>query len=518
MVYQGFKFVFVRIGVVVMLMITFGYGVLFALHEVFFHGMQVDDSILKWSLLGTSIVVGMIAFGFLGDWRFARALAGLREIDLKAGREGIKVRFENLIEFTRSSYFWPGTGKQLRQRALREYAEYLLATGQEDAEAQRVFLQAFLRDPEDIRFRDVVVSSLTRKVDPTPREIDTLLLILQAQHYEDKPLVEFLASYFLEQDLFTYKSEPVFRKALEYKTGAHKRIARFMLPVLLTKNRNDTNTIEFYLNALEEADPGQRERLMEIIGLCYAEKRFETGDPVLHKRCGQVFSELKPGLQAGLVDQAEEARLTGKWKRVRLFTSEDRRVLKALLMKTGIVKTWGGHIQNFFGWVLRKIAGGFKALLMTALDGLNHLGKQPTRVKFGAFGVVVFLVLVSAAMIDWQLMAPKSLPDETEDIEWEQKATPEPVQKADTRNYTIQVAAVTSQAQADKLIRSIQKKGIDGAYTLKVERKKGGYWYKIRVGTFDSKETARTTADRMVQLKLIKNYFLIALKQPAKSS
>ncbi len=518
MVYQGFKFIFVRMGVVVMLMITCGYGVLFALHEVFFHGMQVDDTVLKWSLLGTCMVVGFIAFGFLGDWRFARALAGLREIDIKAGREGVTNRFQNLIDFTRSSYFWPGTGKRLRQRALREYAEYLLATGVEDSEAQRVFLQAFLRDPEDKRFRDVVVSSLTRKVDSTPKEIDILLLILQAEHYEDKPLVEFLASYFLEKDLFTHKSEPVFRKALELKTGAHKKIARFMLPVLLAKNRNDPHTIEFYLYASDEAAPEQRERLMELIGLCYAEKRFETGDPVLHQKCGEVFAGLNPALRSSLVDQAEEARIGGKWKRVRLFTSEDRKVLKELLIKTGIVKPWGRHLRELFGWVLGSILGGLKALVLKGMDGVHYLGGQPTRIKFGAFGIAVFLVLLSAAMIDWQLKSPVTVPEPNQGVEWEQEASPKPAPVKDDRSYTIQVAAVTSQAKADKLIKSIQRNRIDGAYTLKVERKKGGYWYKIRVGTFDSKDKARSIADRMVQLKLIRNYFLIALKQPAKSS
>ncbi len=505
-------------GVVVMLMITCGYGVLFAMHEVFFHGMQVDDTVLKWSLLGTSMVVGIIAFGFLGDWRFARALAGLREIDLQAGREEINSRFKNLIDFTRSSYFWPGTGKRLRQRALKEYAEYLLATGIEDYEAQRIFLQAFLRDPEDIRFRDVMVSSLTRKADPTSREIDILLLILQAQHFDDEPLVDFLASWFLEKDLFTHKSEPVFRKALELKTGSHKKIARFMLPVLLTKNRNDTHTIEFYLHALSEAEPEQGARLRDIIGLCYAEKRFETGDPILHKKCGAVFSELKPALRGVLIDQAEEARLGGKWKQVRLFTSEDRRILKSLLIQTGIVKTWGRHVLGIFDWILGQVVGGLKALVLKAMDGIHSLGGQPTRVKFGVFGLAVFLTLAGAALIDWQLKSADSMLEDGEGIEWEQEVHPQPATVADDRTYTVQVAAVTTQAKADKLIQSIHRNSINGAYVLKVERKKGGYWYKIRVGTFDSKDKARSTADRMVQLKLIRNYFLITLKQPAKSS
>ena len=519
MVYQAFKFLTVRLGATVMLLITAGYGVLFVFHEMFFHGMRADDSILKWSIVGTSLFVGFIAYSFMGDWRFSRALSRLQALDIDAGREGLQRQFENLVRFTRSSCFWPGTGARLRQRALKEYADFLLAKGVDDAEAQRVFLKAYLRDPEDTRLRDVMVSTLTRKIDLSPHEIDILLLVLKAQHYEDKPLLNFLAKHFLEQDEFSHKSEPVFHKVLQLKTGLEKQVSRLMLPVLLSKKRSDAYTIEFYLNALPDAEPEVKPQLAEIIGLCFAEIQFETGDPVLHDKCARVFEQLPAPVKRALLDEADEARLSAKWKKIKLFTAEDRKTLKALLVQTGIVRPWGRYAVDFFKWCLAKIRGGLKWIVMKLMDGLQVFGLQNTRNKFAVLGICIFLILATAGVIDWQLKKDGPVPGSNDEIAWEAEPQPaKPGPAADHRTHTIQVAAVTTQAKADHLVASIKRKGIEGAYILRVERKKGGFWYKIRVGTFDSKEKAQAVADQMVQLKLVRNYFLIALKQPANTS
>jgi cell division protein FtsN len=42
-------------------------------------------------------------------------------------------------------------------------------------------------------------------------------------------------------------------------------------------------------------------------------------------------------------------------------------------------------------------------------------------------------------------------------------------------------------------------------------RKSGRTWYEIRFGHFNTKEQASKFADRLINEKIIKNYFLIAL-------
>ncbi|MFP6638211.1 MAG: SPOR domain-containing protein, partial [Nitrospinaceae bacterium] len=77
--------------------------------------------------------------------------------------------------------------------------------------------------------------------------------------------------------------------------------------------------------------------------------------------------------------------------------------------------------------------------------------------------------------------------------------------------YTIQIAAVISAKQADKLVRNLEKTGVEGLYVVKAIRRSGGYWYKIRAGQFPLKKQASVYANRLVDSNIIKNYFLIAL-------
>ena len=77
--------------------------------------------------------------------------------------------------------------------------------------------------------------------------------------------------------------------------------------------------------------------------------------------------------------------------------------------------------------------------------------------------------------------------------------------------YTLQVAAFTSSKQALVLIEVLRKKGIRDVYQVKTQRKSGGNWYKVRLGRFDSNESARRFASQLISQKSIKNYFVISL-------
>jgi septal ring-binding cell division protein DamX len=79
------------------------------------------------------------------------------------------------------------------------------------------------------------------------------------------------------------------------------------------------------------------------------------------------------------------------------------------------------------------------------------------------------------------------------------------------RVHTIQIAAVISAKQAEKLIRKLKKKGVEELYVVKAVRRSGGHWYKIRAGKFSLKNQARTYANQLVASDSIKNYFLISL-------
>ena len=83
--------------------------------------------------------------------------------------------------------------------------------------------------------------------------------------------------------------------------------------------------------------------------------------------------------------------------------------------------------------------------------------------------------------------------------------------KEKNRVYTVQIAAVISANQANKLVRKLKGNGLKNLYVVKSKRRSGGHWYKLRVGQFASKSRASEFANRLVADKALKNYFIISL-------
>ena len=75
------------------------------------------------------------------------------------------------------------------------------------------------------------------------------------------------------------------------------------------------------------------------------------------------------------------------------------------------------------------------------------------------------------------------------------------------------LAAVTSSRQAKRLVSTLKRKGVKGLYTIQAKRKSGGTWYKIRAGQFDTKENAKQYANQLIEIKAIKNYFVISFSR-----
>ena len=83
--------------------------------------------------------------------------------------------------------------------------------------------------------------------------------------------------------------------------------------------------------------------------------------------------------------------------------------------------------------------------------------------------------------------------------------------KKGSRVFTVQIAAVTSAKQANKLVEKLKRKNIKNLYITKSKRRTGGLWYKLRVGKFSSKNTASEFANQLIASKKVKNYFIISM-------
>ncbi|MCH8157356.1 MAG: SPOR domain-containing protein [Nitrospinae bacterium] len=508
MLYQTLKYVFIRVGLSFLLLLTFGFFTLYFIHEVALPGVAFDDSFVQWLLLFVCVFFGFFAYGLIGDQRFYNAMHEFKDISYDADPEKIIDGFQSVLDFTYSSYFLPGQGRRLRSQVVAQFADYLLFAGREDVRAQKIYLKAFLLHPKDSPYRAPLLSILSKGGDLTPQEIDLLLVILKAEEFCDDVIVSHLASLFLRKRLFTRKTEPVYLAALESGSEDSEGIVGFVLPRLLENRRSDKFALKFYIRALPWKSPGARQA-REIAGRVFCEGHWKGIDLLLHQKCEEAFSQLDLERRTELMREVEESRFSGKIRKIRLFTQDDLRQLERLKERLGISKSFLDYFREAFWGMLHLLKKLAETLVLKVLDGVVAFGRLDLRTRFIALLVVVVLLITGLSYRGWQAQREEAarLEQEAQD----HQAGRIPGGKPELKIHTLQVAAFTSSKQAERLTRSLQKKGVRGTYMVKSNRKTGGSWYKIRVGRFDSKEEARQFASQLIDQKTIRNYFIISL-------
>ncbi len=143
MLYQTLKFYLARIAVSLILIFGLGFTLLFFLHEVALPNVLFDDAPIQWAIFLVCLFFGFIAYGMVGEQRFFNALHFLKNVSPQSNPDDIKNQYENLLNFTYSSYFLPETGKQYRIIGVMLYADYLLSIGDETPSALNIYEQAF---------------------------------------------------------------------------------------------------------------------------------------------------------------------------------------------------------------------------------------------------------------------------------------------------------------------------------------------------------------------------------------
>lgn len=506
MVYQSFKFYLARFGVSFFLLFTLGYAILFFFHEIALPGVVFDDTLIKVALVLMCLFFGFVVYGVFGDFQFYKAVEEIKSIDYQKSEKNITGVFDRLIRFTESSYFLPAKGSRLRRQIIQEYANYLLNDGREDEWSLNIYLKAFLQDTRQTKFSGVLASLLTQKESLSVNELDLLLVMLKADNYQDQALVDHLAGIFLHKNVYSNKTEPVFLEALAAESPLSKKVITFLLPVLVAKKRKDCFAAKFFLKALSQAAPEQKESIESLISECYLDQRFQFSDPNLHHDCQAVFSSLAENSKIHLTELFSHQQLQERWQKVKLFRRGDKRSLSRETMRSGISRPLtlilGQSIANFWNSIL----DGSRKIVFKIFEGLDKGGAISAPVK-------LIGVLTLGGLLVWGLFSLDGgfLKRSKENT---QQSIPEVRTQPGSQVHTIQIAAVTKKRQADSIVRKLKKNKIESVYVLKTQRISGGYWYKIRLGKFLTKNEAEQLARRLVENKIIKNYFIIALNVP----
>jgi hypothetical protein len=509
--FQTIKYFLVRTGISLFLLIVFGFITLYVVHEIALPRTAFDDGMIQWALLCICVFMGFFAYGQVGEQRFLNAFHALKDAGPLYDKEVIVQQFENLLRFTKSSYFLPGPARRFRGLVVRKYADYLLSIGQEEPKALKIYLKAFLQNPENSKFRAPLISILDQGGGLSANEIDLLLVMVRAEEFKDAFIVNHLASIFLRQKTLSGKTEPVFLYAVENKSKDAREILHFVIPVLLANQRADIFALRFYLRALPLNLPGEDE-MRYILGKSYLEGHFEGIDPVLHDKCGQTFASIEQDRQAKIRQAIEANRISGRLKKINLFNREDQQDISRLKVRLGIEKSIFQKLADGIFWIGRLIQSLARKIFFKVIDGLILFGKARLWVKLVSISAMGLLILAGLGLLEWRANQNEIVADKKPQVQTDVRS-PKPVATKPNKEHFIQIAAVTSSKHANRLINTLKRKDVTKTIIIKSARQSGGSWYKIRVGPFEKKNNALKLAKRMMDDKLIKNYFLVSTQK-----
>ena len=508
MLYQTLKFYFARFACTLFLMFGIGFSGLYFIHEVALPNIVFDDLAFQWSIFLVCMFFGFIGYGMLGEQRFSNALHKLKNIPSNSHAENIKFQFENLIELTYSSYFLPSTGKRYRNLSVLQYADYLLSIGEESPRALSYYVQAFIQSPQNSRFRKPLLSILNRGQELSSQEMDLLLIMYQQEKQHDPVFTSYLARLFLRARQWSGQTEPLFLSALEEKNELSEEIIKFVLPIYLTHRRTDERALSFFVKALEFSVEDEKE-IKNILAQSYCEGNLVGVAPHLHRKCEEIFYTLESRQQEELQSKADETRIAFKLKKIKLFRKEDLQDLKRLKFEIGLAATKTSLIGKGIVWFGLGLRNSGKWILLKILHGAYLFGNLSFKKKFTAFAIVSLFILVGVGFKEvWS-------PNYGQRKDTFQRS---PIvsdgaikSKKGNRVFTVQIAAVNSAKQANKLVKKLKRKNIENLYLVKSKRRSGGFWYKLRVGKFSSKNKASEFANQLIASKKVKNYFITAI-------
>jgi hypothetical protein len=156
--YQTLKYIFVRIGISLFLLLTFGFLTLYFIHEVALPRAAFDDSFIQAALFLICLFLGVFAYGLVGEQKFHNAVYKLKNIPSYLQSDEVVDGFQTVLDFTYSSYFLPDKGRRLRDGVILRFANYRLFVGLKDSRAQKIYLKAFLLRPENSSYRAPLLS------------------------------------------------------------------------------------------------------------------------------------------------------------------------------------------------------------------------------------------------------------------------------------------------------------------------------------------------------------------------
>lgn len=441
-------------------------------------GMVFDDRWFWYIWGGISLIIAyftpaMIAKRRIQHWTYRLASPRGKAYWERGSRA--------ILSWLDASLLWPWERNRLAPRTLDDIEPYLRSEIPE-TDAYRNLLKLLLRyEHSDPEYRELLIDSYLTQGISSLDDAAMISDLWDDEQPEDK-LGKIWVGFALAQKIDAPWMEKGYRWALDQEGGVAEQVTRFLLPKMMSRHRHDDLAALVYLEARGfEASPELDRALLRI-----AQYHFRTSrDDELSDRIRDAVAEVK-------IEEGVEI--------------EEEVDLDTLIAK--VKPTFGGfvwrNIQAAFQFIFRLIGAAFRYLLLgigTLFQVLWQVFRR-TKVSAGAkrwlYPAAIGLSVVIIGWVIFQIIPPVSEESSSQD---------RGVMKVYHSDllFTVQIAAFRNPVEAENMTMALRLKG-EEAYWQKSDGEKP--WYRVRIGGFETQESAKKYAEDLISRELIENYYI----------
>lgn len=425
-----------------------------------------------------SLLIPSVFFSYIGKWRYNCFLTKVREYNLLESTEKTVKLFERILQFAYSFYFFPTTTEKLLKEIYQEYSKLYMGLHAGYQAAQDIYEKTLLRFPGDTNLQNILLDIYTEKDKLSKKELGVCFSIFQ--HSSDNVnAIKLLSDYYVKNNVFDFDSQEILSQAINLNIPSKEKVVDFLLHKLIELRRNDDFAAEVFLTAYSSYSNKSEAVIETIIKLALDRKKKRRTDDIT-KKIFDIYEKLPETIRK----QIEE------------------KVLKTRQENEMAVVTSKQSLKKFFFKILDKIkAGNFylkriipKIKSFADLE-LSFLKKHPLIIFSGLGFVSILLFSIIVLRGRENINSPLGLSNLNPGYNTYESKLP----------YSIQVAAFKNLPRAEKAITKLSKKGRKAYYT-KTSGK--DVWYRVRVGEFKTIKEAKHYAEKLLNKKLIRGYFI----------
>jgi len=437
-----------------------------------------------WLWAGWAVAAVAVAFAIPGVIARRRIRVWLDRLSAPRGTSSWEQACRMVVSWLDSPMLWAWERNPVAYDVLREIEPYL-RSAIPGSRAHRNLLKLLLRrSRSEDAYRNLLVDSyLTQGI----ADLEDAAIVAESwdEKHPDEKLRRVLVTFALSQEIDAPWMDKGYRWAIERADELGEKVTRFLAPRFLSRNRYDDLAALIYVAANEVAPSPEVSKALLRIARRY---RMTSRDDDLVRRVQAAvkgYPEEEPAV--AMEEQVEPA------ERV----SDVQPVFESTFGRT--IRTARTVLSPFVESSLRLLSQKIRVLSQFCWDGMRRYGVLRVLRRW-AYPIVVVGLLVIAGwgivrMIPSPPKAKESPPPAREELRVYHSELP----------FTVQVAAFRDQVDADSMVSRLRENHEEAYWQKSGEVKP---WFRVRVGGFQTQDSAKRHAEELIARRLIDNYYI----------